>query len=68
MKRYFLLVVVLLGGCAVVPYDGYGGPYGSPYGDYPSYGVYAAPAYVAPTFYFGGGYGYGYRGGWCGHR
>ncbi|HEY4072658.1 MAG TPA: hypothetical protein VGM52_06095 [Herbaspirillum sp.] len=74
MKRYLLLIVVLLGGCVAVPYDGYSAydpQYASPYGGYPSYGVYSAPAYVAPSIYFGGVYGRGYHGGhrgWHGHR
>jgi hypothetical protein len=77
MKRYLLLIVVLLSGCVAVPYDGYGGyggydpQYGYPYGEYPSYGVYPAPAYVGPSIYFGGVYGRGFHGGgrgWHGHR
>jgi hypothetical protein len=71
MKRMILLVLALLSGCVVAPYNGYDAAYGSPYGEYPSYGVYSAPAYVGPSVYFGGVYGHGYRGhhgGWHGHR
>jgi hypothetical protein len=68
MKRMILVVVVLLGGCVVAPYNGYDAGYGSPYGAYPAYGVYQAPAYVGPSVYFGGGYGRGYGGRWHGHR
>jgi hypothetical protein len=71
MKRYLLLVVILLSGCVAVPYDGYNAGYASPYADYPSYGVYPVPVYVGPSVYFGGGYHRGYGGGhrgWHGPR
>ena len=71
MKRLILVVVVLLSGCVVAPYNGYDAAYATPYGEYPSYGVYQAPAYVGPSVYFGGVYGRGYyggHGGWGGHH
>jgi hypothetical protein len=71
MKRIILVVLVLLSGCVVAPYGGYDAQYGSPYAEYPSYGVYPAPVYTGPSVYFGGVYGGGYRGGrggWGGHR
>jgi hypothetical protein len=76
MKRCLLLLLVMLGGCAIAPYDGYyGSPYGSPYDGYPGYDAYSGPAYVAPapayygpSFYFGGGYRHGYRHGYRGGR
>jgi hypothetical protein len=63
MKRIILVVVVLLSGCVVAPYNGYDAGYASPYAEYPSYGVYSAPVYTGPSVYFGGVYGHGYRGG-----
>jgi hypothetical protein len=73
MKRLILIVLVLLSGCVVAPYNGYGydQPYAAPYdAAYPAYGVYQAPApvYSGPTVYFGGVFGGGGHGGhWGGH-
>ena len=61
--KHWILVVVVLSGCVVASYNGYDAACATPYGEYPSYGVYQAAAYVGPSVYFGGVYGRGYYGG-----